>query len=407
MSVLEKYLDQMETCSHCQFCQAACPVFKEDMLESHGARARVGLIRACLIDGELDPSRRFKEILAKCLLCGSCAHTCPSAVPVDDIVVAARHELYKGKRQNALKRGVLRRFMKQRGLGGVMALGASVGKKIGLAPSELPISAKAPFSKKGMETAPVEGEVRARVAYYIGCATNSFYPDTARDVIRVFSANGIEVVVPDGLVCCGMPALAEGDLDTALEMARINVEALAGLKVDAVITDCTSCGLMLKLKMANLFGEGDPPREKAEVLAGNVWEATDYLGHVGLASEPDLAPARFTYHVPCHRNWSDTLIDAPRRLFSNLILADLVEMDSPEACCGAGGAFFADNRQLAESIRARKIDDIKQTGAKTVLTQCPACRTWLAAALKNHKVIHPIGLLAKAYSRPVTPGTDK
>ena len=59
---------------------------------------------------------------------------------------------------------------------------------------------------------------------------------------KVLTANGIEVVIPANQVCCGMPAMTEGNLKSAGEMVRTNVQIFADLDVEAIVTDCTSCG---------------------------------------------------------------------------------------------------------------------------------------------------------------------
>jgi len=82
---------------------------------------------------------------------------------------------------------------------------------------------------------PARGKARARVAYFVGCATNTLYPDTGKAAVDVLTHNGIEVVVPEGQVCCGMPALADGDLPLVQEMAQKNVAALTACDVDAIV----------------------------------------------------------------------------------------------------------------------------------------------------------------------------
>ena len=164
-----------------------------------------------------------------------------------------------------------------------------------------------------------------------------------------------------------------------------------------IITDCTSCGLMFKTKVLKLFGADDPILEKAEVVAAKIWEATDYLNHVGRVSEPEALAEAYTYHMPCHRSWSPTLDDAPRHLLSGIPQSKRVEMNHPEKCCGAAGAFFVEHKALSEDIRAAKTEDIAATGVQTVVTQCPSCRTYLSAVLGNDRVMHPIYFLAKAY----------
>ena len=110
------YTESMEKCSHCSYCEATCPVFLEDLLETHVARARMELIKAVMVDEVMPVTDRFKEIVDRCLLCTNCRQTCPANVPIDDIVIAARHKLYNGKRMGMIKRKLLKQIMENRGI---------------------------------------------------------------------------------------------------------------------------------------------------------------------------------------------------------------------------------------------------------------------------------------------------
>jgi len=391
------YRDAMAKCSHCGLCQATCPVYLEDFLQTHLARARVDLIRAVLVEGTLPVTKRFREVLDRCLLCTNCSRTCPAGIPVDEIVAAARNRVYQGKRRDPIRRQLLRRFMHQRGMKGLMGMAGSVAHKMGWTPEELPAPASRSFEKRTKGRVPAKGKARAKVAYFVGCATNTLYPDTGKAVVHVLAHNDIEVLIPKGQVCCGMPALAEGDLTLVQEMMRKNVPILADCDVDAIVTDCTSCGMMFRAKAAKALPADDPLRPQAEALAAKVWEVTDYLNQVGLIAEPPPLSESYTYHIPCHRGWTRTVDDAPRRLLAGIPEAQLVELEYPDKCCGAGGTFFMDFKELAADIRSRKLADIRQTGAQTVLTQCPACRSFLRTQLGCDRVTHPIVVLAKAY----------
>ncbi len=394
---LEQYRDMMAKCSHCGLCQATCPVYLEEFLQTHLARARVDLIRAVLLEGDLPESKRFREVLDRCLLCTNCSRTCPAGVTPDEIIAAARNQVYQGKKRNPVRRQLLRRFMNQRGMKGLMGAAGTVAHKMGWTPEELPAPASKPFEKRFKNKVPAKGRARAKVAYFVGCATNTLYPDTGKAVVNVLAHNDIEVLIPEGQVCCGMPSLAEGDLTLVQEMMRKNVPVLAGCDVDAIVTDCTSCGMMFKTKAVKSLPEEDPLRAQAETLAEKVWEVTDYLNHVGLTVDPGPLPESYTYHIPCHRSWTPTVDDAPRTLLSRIPDTELVELEHPDKCCGAGGTFFMDFKELATDIRSRKLADIEQTGADTVLTQCPACRSHLRTQIEDDRVTHPIVVLAKAY----------
>jgi len=395
---LSSYNALMEKCSHCGFCEATCPVYLADLLETHVARSRMVIIRETLVEKNLPFSKRAEEVVNRCLLCSNCQQTCPANVPVDEIVMAARHQVYKGKRLNLPKRLLLKQIMEKRGVKGLLKKADILAKSVGISPKEIPPVPDKSFEDLYQGTCEPEGELRDHVAYFVGCATNTLYPDTGDAVMKVMRVNGIKVTIPDGIVCCGIPALVEGDIDTARELMEKNIHALASLDVNTIITDCTSCGLTLKDKLLKVIPEDHPLAEKARAVSSKIVEVTDYLNQIGLSRSPDEIDQTYTYHVPCHGNWTQTLNDAPRSLLSEIPGATLREMEEPEKCCGAGGVFFMDNKELSQAILAPKIEDINGTGTDLVVTQCPSCRSYLNSGLDEAKqVMHPITLLARAY----------
>jgi len=396
MIKLEDYRDIINKCSHCGYCQATCPVFLEDMVESHVARNRLNLINQVMIQKTMPLSRRFKEILERCLLCTNCTQTCSSKVPVDDIIIAARAEIERSSLEG-LKSFVMGKVLQQRGLTGLMGKAGSLMQKMGVASREMPALASKPFDQIYSGTIPASGERKGTVAYFVGCGTNYLYPDTGTAAVQVLTRNGWDVIIPSGQVCCGIPSIAEGDLTSARDMVIHNLNVF-DLEVDAVITDCTSCGMMIKEKFIKLVDSDDTLQEKAQVLAGKIYEVTDFLQQKGLTDIPQGLNTSFTYHVPCHRGWSPTVKDAPRQLLGTLPGAELRELEEPERCCGAGGTFFMGHRELSESIRSHRVKQIEESAAQAVITQCPVCRFYLSAGLKSQQVTHPVILLAQAYA---------
>lgn len=398
---LEYYRELADKCSSCGYCQAVCPVFREDLLETHLPRARVKLIRESLIEKTYPVTPRLREIIDRCLLCTSCTNNCPTGIPADEIITAARIELAgQAGLGAAAKRAVMKNILGQRGLAGLLTRAGSIAQKLNLGPKDVPQLASRPFDSRIRGKVEAKGEKRATVAYFVGCGTNFIFPETGEDTVKVLTRNGVEVLIPQGQVCCGIPSLAEGDLSAVQEAVRTNVELFSGLDVDAVVTDCTSCGMMFKVKAAKTLPANDPLQEKIAALAAKTFEVTEYLDRIGLAEVPEALNTSFTYHVPCHRGWSPTVVEAPRRVLSQVAGLEAREMEEPGACCGAAGTFYLQHPDLSNSIRSHKIEDIQATGAETVITQCPVCRFYLAARLDNKKVLHPVNLLAQAYGAP-------
>lgn len=393
---LEQYREALERCSQCGYCQASCPVFGQELLESYTARGRTLLIKAALMDETIPVGKRAKEIVANCLLCGTCAHTCPGGLPLDEIFMAARNQLRPGGPAASLRRGLHRKLMEQRGHPGAMGKLGPLAKALGLAPADLPQPAARPFLSGQPEVLRPSGEVRARVAWFVGCAANSLHLDTAEAVRKVLLTNGVEVVLPQGLACCGLPALAQGEVDMAQELARRNLAALAAREVDAVVTECTSCVLMLRDKMGRLFRPESPEAQAAQALAPKVMEAGAFLHKLGLSQAPQECGVSYTLHQPCHAVGFASQVHQGLSLLEQVPGADYLPMADPAACCGAGGDFFLKNSALSQGVRRSKLEQIEQSRAEVVVTPCPACRHYLSLALGPDKVKHPLALLAGA-----------
>ncbi len=398
MYELREYSKELNRCLQCNFCQDTCPVYAQDKVESSVARGRLSLIQATLVEKTIDITPRVEELVNRCLLCTSCMQGCPSGIAVDDIVISARNELSKHKGVGLVKKFVFRQVLNNRSFSKVAGKALATAKRLRLAPAYLPAASGPPFEERFSGIINAIGPERAKVAYFIGCATNLLYPDTGEAVIKVLRENGITVVVPDGLSCCGIPALAHGDSQAAVEAVHANADALASLDVDAIITDCTSCGYMLKVKASKVLAADDPYQQKVDTVSKKVVEVTEFITGLGLVKEPHSKQSKVTYHVPCHRSWSQGLVQAPRKLVSLIPEIQLVEMREPQKCCGSGGSFFVDHKELAANIRQGKLDDIALTGADAVITQCPACRMYLEEGVKGARtILHPVELLANQH----------
>ena len=398
MIQLSNYEAIIDRCSQCNYCQATCPVYLEDMVESVLARNRIHVIQETMINKSLPLTPRAQEIIDRCLLCTNCVQTCSSQIPIDEIIIAARSELNQSKGGlGNIKNLVMGKLLTERGFTGMMGKAGALAQKLGIGSKEMPTLASKTFDKFYSGTIAPIGEKRGRVAYFVGCGTNFMYPDTGVASVKVLTHNGIEVVIPAGQVCCGIPSIAEGDLKSAEDMLRTNIKIFADMDVDAIITDCTSCGMMFKEKYPKILPDNDPANILATQLAAKIWEVTDYLNHINLSQEPGAINITYTYHVPCHRGWSPTVRNAPRTVLAQIPQMELKEMDFPEHCCGAAGTFFMEHRDLSSNIRSHKVADINDTGADLVVTQCPICRFYLSAGLKNQEVLHPIALLAQSY----------
>ncbi len=176
---------------------------------------------------------------------------------------------------------------------GVQSLVRATGvlRLFGLADKEKllpPIDQRFFFSKLG-RTYPAIGPKRARVALFAGCVAQVSFSALHEATIRVLTANGCEVVVPAGQVCCGALAAHAGVRDVARGLARENLDIFLGSDFDAVITNAAGCGSTLK-EYEHLFAEGTPEHIKAHAFRKKMRDVTEFLADLGF--RPDSPECR-------------------------------------------------------------------------------------------------------------------
>ncbi|MDK2888862.1 MAG: glycolate oxidase iron-sulfur subunit [Thermoanaerobacter sp.] len=387
---------QVNRCSRCGSCREVCPVFLQAGSEPWVARARVQLAGAAL-EGQLPFSRRLGEIMDACLLCRACVAHCPNGVRVDELVLWARAEAARRKGLSPARKVLLRGVLPSRRKLALISRMAALCQRASILKNfrgiKLPVFHPLPFTHlyrpAGLK------KPSFTVAYFVGCMTQYVYHQTGQAVLKVLEENNVQVLLA-GSGCCGMPALAAGDLKTARLLARRNVENFKKLGADFIVTDCATCGEMLRL-YGRLLGD-----EEAGKLAGRVQDITFFLVHTGGFHEGKVrVPLVVTYHDPCHLKRGQGIYLEPRKILAGIDGLTLVEMPGSDACCGLAGSFGFTHRELSQKILRAKMENIRATGAQAVVTGCPSCRLQLASGLAGEgaalPVFHTVELLALSY----------
>jgi len=99
-------------CRSCGTCRSVCPVFAEVGTEGSVARGKVALIRSVL-DGDLELSEIFEDRVLLCLNCKTCVANCPNDVAVDELILAARHDLVESGRLPIVRKLIFRLLLKR------------------------------------------------------------------------------------------------------------------------------------------------------------------------------------------------------------------------------------------------------------------------------------------------------
>ncbi len=391
---------------------AVCPLFGETYEEPLVARGKLFLIKNYL-DGNLDLSKKMMELMSLCLLCKACTEQCPNSIPVDQLVLTVRQEIAHHKGISFVKKNIFQHFLQNNGRLNTAAKMAYIYQRSGLQrlvrksgvlgllgndlekkEQLLPGMAKIPFRSQVPQLIS-SSNPQMRVAYYTGCVTNYVFPETGHAVLKILKSHSLDVVIPQQW-CCGIPALASGDEESAVQLAKKNIKVFQDADVDYIITDCASCGSMLQ-EYADLVGT-----REAHTFARKVVDLSQFLADV-----IDFKPGdkeivcQVTYHDPCHLNRGQGVSEAPRKLINALPGVTFREMKEPDRCCGAAGSFNLTYYDLANKVGHRKACNIKDSGAQIVATECPSCIMQIGHLLELEQipveVIHLAELISKTY----------
>lgn len=409
-------------CMKCGNCMAVCPVYGTEVKESAVARGKIALGEAYL-EGKIR-DKDLMNLIYNCLVCKSCMLACPTGVKYDKIILALRHKLAKDLGKPWVKKLAfwalthpslfdkgLKAFSKMQGfflekrgpkLRAPRAFLRTLGKRF----DEyfvLPEFASKSFRDSTPEVVEVSNP-QATALFFTGCSINYLYPEIGDDILFVLKKNAIKTLIPKGQNCCGMPVMVHGDIEKAKELAKNNLDLFERINPEYIITGCASCGSALKHEYPMIF-EGDQEYEtKAKKWAEKVYDITSFLLKVIKLKKPKAElKLKVTYHDPCHLKKSMKVWVEPRELLKAIPGVELVEMKKPDTCCGSGGSYHLAYADTSLKILQSKMEDVKNTKAEVVATECPACMMQLGEGTQrykvNAKVKHVISLLAEAYRR--------
>ena len=244
------------------------------------------------------------------------------------------------------------------------------------------------------------------VAYFIQCLTDRFLPEMAEATVRVIEACGASVIVPEGQHCCGLPAYDSGDNAHARAMAEQTIRWLEHISADYVVSGAASCVIMITRDYEHLFAGDTRWLRRAERISRKVIDLTTFLDKVAQLPKDSLNAGPFppvTYHYFCQSHNVLGMKEEPRRLITEVMGLDLIDMNEASTCCGFGGSVSIDHPGVSRHIVERKLDNIDATGAPLVITDNPGCilhlRGSVDASGRQQQVIHLAELVDERLSR--------
>jgi glycolate oxidase iron-sulfur subunit len=353
----EKTISEIaKLCADCGTCQSACPVYQVELSEPNSPRGKVNLIKA-IDDNRLPANTHNRALLYQCLVCGGCESACPQGVEFTSMMVEHRNRIAGGRRIPWLKKMLLffyQGFVLRRVLWLPRLLARTPLKKAFSLPS---------FQKANLKwIVGGDREEEYDVLLFPGCVLTYFYPQKIVEIKALLERQGMSVMIPPGLNCCGFPYLSQGWGEKFSSLKKKNEAVFKRYRCQRIVVPC-STGVLAFKKYYDLPG--------TEIL-----ELGDFLYKHCPGAQIDTAfaeklPGPFTYHDPCHNLRSLKLQKEARHFLEQF--GDRYRDDPEPLCCGFGGIFKVGFPSTSRKILHKKTARLDEIGAAAVVTSCPGC----------------------------------
>ncbi|MGD2111104.1 MAG: FAD-linked oxidase C-terminal domain-containing protein, partial [Phycisphaerae bacterium] len=330
-----------------------CPSYMATGDERHTTRARANALRVALsnrglLDGLDDPA--LSEVMELCISCKACKSECPTGVDMAKLkyeYLSHRHLKHGAKARARLVADLphhlktasyfprLGNLVTQSGIArALMERWFGLERRV-----PMPALARRTFRswfRRHRKNRQRRDAPRGRVVYFVDTWTNYFRPEIGIAAVSLLERAGFDVLCPRTL-CCGRPAISQGLLADAKQLASFNVKRLAPLALQGVPIVGTepSCILTLVDEYPQ-FVRTHAARKVAEQAVMIETFLTRLLKDDPNALLLKSPSTPLLYHGHCHQKALVGSADAAellRRVYGD----QASEIDS--GCCGMAGAF--------------------------------------------------------------------
>lgn len=387
---------QVLRCVRCGACANVCPVYR--MVGGHQMGhiyiGAIGLILTYFFHGK----EKARNLVQNCINCEACKHICAAGIDLPRLIKEL-HSRILDEEGHPLPSLLLGKLMKNRKLFHTFLRTAKMAQRPLTGGTQyirhlphifskdhgfkaLPAIAAKPFRDRFEALKPRVSAPKYRVALFSGCVQDFVYPEQLEAAVKVLGAHGVEIDFPMDQSCCGLPLQMMGEKKASIDVARQNIEAMAG-SYDYIITLCASCASHLKHNYPFLLGENDA---QAKAFAAKVIPFSAFMTDVlGVTDEKfTQTHQRATMHAPCHLCRGMGVVEQPRKLLA-LGGYEYAQAEQEQVCCGFGGTYSAKFPGVSEQILKNKLADAARTAAEVLVTECPGCIMQLRGGAELNK----------------------
>jgi heterodisulfide reductase subunit D len=354
-------LEQLRRCIQCGTCSATCPTA---YAMDYSPRQVWRMVQLGLRD-EVLKSQTFWL----CTTCKACQVRCPRGIDLMDAMISLK-EVAFGQDVNVPE--------------GLKTFGDTIASSYNISADD---NKNRQIWSQNLAHIPRGVKPRRRkaeVLYFIGCVS-SFYPraySIPQALVQTMERAGVEFTTLGGDEwCCGYPLHIAGMGERMAEFARHNVRKARAVGVKKVVFTCPSC----YYAWAHLYPEF------VDVSGIQFQHASEFLAELLADDGLTLGSVEetVTYHDPCDLGRKSGVYDAPRELLARIPGIEFCEMSASREnalCCGGGGDVEVADQEVTMGVAGQRLAQVQATGAKYVLSACQQCKRTLQEGARLNKI---------------------
>ncbi len=414
---MNNLLADADICVKCGLCLPHCPTYNKTQNENESPRGRIALIQAWA-GGHLEASKKLVEHIDNCLLCRSCERVCPAVVPYGRLINDFRAQI-RAKRSFTLAVSLLKRVshnktairLAQSGLRiyqvtllqktarmlrlpGLFRLD-KIDRLLPDYHKPTPLAPYYPATARDGGSVAIDREpmrptteVKGCVGLFIGCMGALLDYETVNAAIKVLTAAGFNVAIPEQQTCCGALDLHDGDNETYEQLAAINCSAFADKNLDAIVTIASGCGSQLQE-----YRQAD--------FAGKVVDISQFLIKAGCDLSDQLLPLAtpVSLHTPCSLKNVMREEQGALKLLQQIPGIKITPLPAEIQCCGSAGSYMLDHPQMAQALLSDLLVVALEQQPGYLVSSNIGCALHISAGLRERgvalEVLHPVVLIAR------------
>jgi len=217
-----------------------------------------------------------------------------------------------------------------------------------------------------------------KVALFVPCYVDAFFPEVAVATLELLERFGIEVSYPLDQTCCGQPMANSGCHQEAAPTEALFARNFAGF--DYIVGPSGSCVHHIRENLTAI-----PQTPEVQKVRQSTYELVEFLHDIVKVRE--LPWASFRHKVGLHNGCStlralheaksteisEPAFSKPMDLLSLVEGIEFVKPRRADECCGFGGTFSVFEEPVSARMGYDKVNDHHGAGAEYIVSADMSC----------------------------------